>query len=335
MKRYLHCFYVFMFSFAVIANIGIVQAVPSAKALLKGVEKEYSKHKVYQASFTVVYGEDETLLRNKTTECTVDVSPGKMRFEQRISNKNSEFSNEIIFIDKDEVYLYRSSYHGVQLMDMQMATKRGTYAFDPRLLLTCSTPAINSTLQEQLNYLPDYGYDDGVVAKETVNGVDVWHVCFTNEFGRGHLWIEEPSFRVHKLRSETTNVISEVLAKYESLQFDIFPTQIHIENVTRGKRTICRDFKFTNVTFNKPNKDRFSLKSMELPINTPVTDIKILKIIGYWDGEKLVDDPVKMSIQERREWEEKSKQQSSKQQPLGIGRYVFIISGLLLMVVAI
>jgi hypothetical protein len=317
-----------MFSFAVIANIDIVQAVPSAKVLLKGVEKEYSKHKAYHATFTIVYAEDETLFRNKTTECVVDVSPGKMRFEQRISNKNSEFSNEIILIDEDNVYLYRSSYHGVQLMDIEMATKRGTFAFDPRLLLTCSAPAINSTLQEQLNYSPDYGYDDGVVTKETVNGVDVWHVCFTNEFGQGHLWIEEPTFRVHKLRSETKNVISELSAKYDSLPFDIFPTQIHIESITQGKRTICRDFKFTNVTFNEPKTDRFSLKSMGLPINIPITDIRMLRIIGYWDGEKLQDDPVRISAQEQQEIE---KQLQERQQHNKTVRYVVgIISGLLI-----
>jgi hypothetical protein len=311
-----------MFGFAVITNLAVIQANPPAWALLKGVEKEYSKHKAYQATFTVVYAEDETLFRNTTTQCVVDVSAGKRRFEQRVSDKNSKVSDEIILIDGDNVYWYRTNDSGMQLMDMKMAVRRGAFAFDSRLLLTCPIPSINSTLREQLDYLPAYGYDNGVVTKETVNGVDVWHVCFTNEFGQGHLWIEEPSFRVHKFRSETKNVIAEISAKYESPQFDIFPTQIHIENITQGKRTVCRDFKFTNVTFNEPKEDRFSLKSMDLPVNTAVTDIRILRTIGYWDGEKLVDDPVRISVQERKKIE--------AQQHTKVVLYVIIVGGLLI-----
>ncbi|MDR1383094.1 MAG: hypothetical protein LBJ67_04495 [Planctomycetaceae bacterium] len=31
----------------------------------------------------------------------------------------------------------------------------------------------------------------------------------------------------------------------------------------------------------------FSLKQMNLPLNIPVSDLRIMKRVGYWDGEKL------------------------------------------------
>lgn len=38
--------------------------------------------------------------------------------------------------------------------------------------------------------------------------------------------------------------------------------------------------------------DRFTLKGMEVPVNTPVVDYRIRKRIGYWDGEGLSEWPV-------------------------------------------
>jgi hypothetical protein len=67
---------------------------------------------------------------------------------------------------------------------------------------------------------------------------------------------------------------------------------------------------------------------MDLPLNTDVVDYRIDRRIGFWDGEKLVDNPVRVSAQERQEVE---KRLQERQQYSKITRYVvLIVSGLLI-----
>ncbi|MDR3110215.1 MAG: hypothetical protein LBU65_11105 [Planctomycetaceae bacterium] len=81
-------------------------------------------------------------------------------------------------IDGNDIHLYPLGASSVMLLDMKKAAGRGEFVFDPRLLLVCPAPAINSTLRESINYAKEYGYDNGVVIKETLNGTQVWLVCF-------------------------------------------------------------------------------------------------------------------------------------------------------------
>jgi hypothetical protein len=87
-----------------------------------------------------------------------------------------------------------------------------------------------------------------------------------------------------KMKSESKNVVTEVLAQYDNKNVDIFPTRLHIESVTQGKRNICRDFVFSKVSFTEPTQERFSIKSMNLPLNTMISDVRINRVISYWNG---------------------------------------------------
>ncbi|MDR2642437.1 MAG: hypothetical protein LBC74_06550, partial [Planctomycetaceae bacterium] len=49
--------------------------------------------------------------------------------------------------------------------------------------------------------------------------------------------------------------------------------------------------------------ETFTLKGLNLPLNTDVTDVRIHRRLGYWDEEKLVDRPVKISAQESKKLE--------------------------------
>ncbi|MDR0706085.1 MAG: outer membrane lipoprotein-sorting protein [Planctomycetaceae bacterium] len=333
---------VVLFFIVTLFFINMVQAEPTPLALFKGVEAERMKYEPIQVNFTTEYINDEDF-GTITISSLVETAQGMRRFEDFPAENADVFPGSVNILKDEEVYAYQRKAgntvgNGVRYCDLKEAVRRADFVYDPRILGLVDIPSANKTVKHCMCY--EIYTEQSLVGRETINDTNVWHVrCTQTGLATADFWIEEPSFRVHRQQIETLEAgkLKVVIdSKFDSKSVGPFPSEFHIQRFENNKQVFNRIVHITKIVHGKPiPPERFTLASMNLPLNTDVIDYRIHRRIGFWDGEKLVEKPVKMLVQEQREWEEKSKQQSSKQQPLGIGRYVFIISGLLLMVVAI
>ncbi len=133
---------------------------------------------------------------------------------------------------------------------------------------------------------------------ESLNGIDVWKVKVVRGDSTSRFWIEEPLFRVHRKTIETPHMAITIESTYSpDDRQSPFPQQVVIKRTynaqemqKRNEHTVC-----TVKTFEAGipiSPDRFTLKAMDLPFNTPVVDYRISRNVGYWDGEGLSELPV-------------------------------------------
>jgi hypothetical protein len=314
--------------------LNVVLAEPTPLALLKGVEIERMKYEPIQVNFTTEYVNDDDF-GTVTISSQVETAQGMRRFENFPAENAKVFPGSVNILKDEEVYAYRRTEgNGVNYYDLKEAVRRADLVYDPRILGLVDLPSANKTVKQCMCY--EIYTEQSLVDRETINGTNVWHVrCIQTGLATADFWIEEPSFRVHRKQIESleTGKLKVVIdSKFDSKSVGPFPSEFHIQRFERNKQVFNRTIRITKIVHGKPiPPERFTLTSMDLPLNTDIIDYRIHQRIGFWDGEKMVKKPVSMSVQERREWDEKL-----KQQPLGnIGRYVMIISGLLLIIISI
>jgi hypothetical protein len=301
----------------------MVPAEPTPLALLKGVEVERMKYEPIQVNFTTEYINDEDF-GTVTISSLVETVQGMRRFENFPAENAKVFPGSVNILKDEEVYAYRrTAGNGVNYYDLKEAVRRADFVYDPRILGLVDLPSANKTVKECMCY--EIYTEQSLVGRETINGINVWHVrCTQTGLATADFWIEEPSFRIHRKQVETLEAgrLKVVIdSKFDSKSVGPFPSEFHIQRFEQNKQVFNRIVHITEIVHGKPiSPERFTLASMNLPLNTDVIDYRIHRRIGFWDGEKLVKKPVSMSTQEQHELEEKS-----KQQPLGIVRYVFII----------
>jgi hypothetical protein len=76
---------------------------------------------------------------------------------------------------------------------------------------------------------------------------------------------------------------------------------VQIYRTTGGR--VVRDMNITVQSFKETPipEERLELASISMPVNTMVNDDRINRIAGYWDGMKIVPDPVQPSRQKNAE----------------------------------
>ena len=154
-----------------------------------------------------------------------------------------------------------------------------------------------------------------------------------DEDADNHYWIEEPSFRVHRVTNQGFFGQIDIRSYYDNGNTGPLPSRITIRrNGPQGELELDRKIDVTSIKYNQDIPDSFfDLKSMRLPLNTEVVDYRAQQRLGYWDGEKLVERYVKMSAQEQREWEARV-----NRQPLGNAvRYILMAAGILMIIYAL
>ena len=165
-----------------------------------------------------------------------------------------------------------------------------------------------------------------------MNGKNVHLVTWKEGDDYWEIYIEEPGFRVLQYKIKDRDIDIQIDSEYSDSAFFPFPTRVKILRKIDGETQFDRTITVQEFKVQKSfPPETFTLTSLNIPLNAMVTDYRINRIIGYWDGEKLVDDPVKMSAQERREWEA-----MNNRQPLGnTVRYILMAVGILMITFAI
>ena len=319
-----------VFCFSVVRE---VQADPSALALLKGVEVERMKHEPVQARFTVQYINDDdfgTITRSYFAE----VAGSSRRFEVFATDNANIFPVSVSILKDGEVYHYRHRESGsVRHYDLAEAVRRADLLYDPRVLGLVDNPTAETTARQCMLY--DVYTDISLVGRAVINETNVWHVrCIHSTQATADFWIEEPSFRVHRKQVEAARLNVTIDSTFDSNSVGPFPSEIRIKRFEDTKQVFNRIIHIEEIVYGNPiPPERFSLTSMDLPINTDVVDYRVNRRLGYWDGEKLVDDVVGNFCEGGREMLESSKRGVEQYIGFGIGG-VLVLLGLYLYILS-
>ena len=301
-RKYLTYTYLLLISlsFSIVREL---QADPAPLALLKGAEQVRMKYEPIQVRFTTQYVNDEDY-GTITLSSFAEVAGNSRRFEVFPADNLNIFPGSVSILKDGEVHTFRrSKWSSVNLYDLADAVRRADIVYDPRLLGLSSLISADDTLADCMCY--KVYTKQSVVGQETINGTQVWRVhCVQEGLATADFWIEEPSFRVHRKQVEMAKLKVVIDSEFDSKSVGPFPSEFHIQRFEDSKQVYDRTVRITEIVHGKPiPPERFSLTSMDLPLNTSVSDFRTSRRAGFWDGEKLVEDPVSASAQEMREWE--------------------------------
>ncbi len=279
--------------FMISTHCASAEEPPSALALLRGVESTRTQHNSVKAALEVRYISPPPA---PTIDCLVEMDVPKLRFE--FTALAGDVSDQVILRDGDEFHGYRrKKAEDVQVYDLQRAVgARGDIAFDPRILGLSDLMSCDTTVRDCLWYEDHESLE--VVGQESFHGVNIWKVKASRRGTTAEFWIEEPSFRVHRKIVETPYMRIVVDSEFDSGEEQSpFPSRVTTQRVYKKDELKDRNEERIYIvksfdTDAKIPPERFTLKAMDLPFNTPVVDYRISRIVGYWDGEGLAEKPV-------------------------------------------
>jgi len=321
MYYYKYCFVIVIIFF----TETIFASSNKANALLKGAGTEILKYDCFRVCYTETRGEE-----GKTVSQVVDFDHGKIRKEHL---KNENFSGWIDIVNDNECFRFKFQEHEhVKLTSSDSELARHSGIYDPRILFLGDIPFYTSTVEKRL---PCDRHMDAVVENTVLDEIPVKRIICQNGEDTWEYFITEPGFRVLKIvfsSLSSPSICFTTTNKYKNSNLGPFPSEIKIHREESGKVKFDRTIHVTSFEVKKSfSLDTFTYKSMNLPLNTAVVDYRLQRRLGYWDGEKLAENPVKMSVQEQREWDTKQ-----GHQPLGnVVRYMMIGGGILLIVISI
>ncbi|MDR2169848.1 MAG: hypothetical protein LBP59_06885 [Planctomycetaceae bacterium] len=304
MRFLLTIIFVCLFSYVAFAS-----DADKALALRKGVIQEFQKIDCFHIRYTEHRAEE-----GKTVEQVVDFDRGKIR-KEHLPNKTF-YGIKSIFLE-DFIYIKHGprQIDGVDLVDPKSTIAFGSDIYDPRVL--CMDVAPNHTVRLETCLNTHQINRKFSVEKIILDGKTVNHVFWEGQnevhgySERIDYYIDEPSFRILKYSEIIPDRHYLIESKYTNPAFLPFPTKIK-SVLKRGKDKEYVRFDRT-ITINEVEikksfpPETFTLKSLDLPLNTAVVDYRINRRLGYWDGEKLVDDYVHMSAQKAKELENQKK----------------------------
>lgn len=264
----------------------------AALALLRGVELARTAYDTGRLEFEVEFVVPP---RGK-------INDGAIEFDRLHRRSQSTEKGELlhtVIVDGDEIYDYVASpYTDVRVLSLDdAATGKDLVAFDPRILGLSDMMAMDTSVSGCL-------WRDGMespvlIGKEQIAGVEVWRVKLQRSQSTSfEYWIEEPSFRVHRVTMTWPKRYVEILSTFSESFESLFPIRViakrHVTDEDKSVRETVFERVYTVKKFESGKNvspDRFSLASMDLPHNTPINDYRISRIVGYWDGEGISPQP--------------------------------------------
>lgn len=211
-------------------------------------------------------------------------------------------SNEVLFLRVEGTSSTRSSIlrsneivhsSDESAVVQGLATGSGAYAFNPRLLGICMGPFENSSMSNSFR-----SKDQTKLSWEMVelNSIRLCKVVIIDYDGTElSFWVEpERAFRVHKYEYLSPGLQHEIVSSEfdESFCKGLLPCKI---DSVRERLVAGSSYKNKRILSNyvEGAPSRLGLEDMGLTPGMPVSDIRIKKRIGYWDGTKLVESPVR------------------------------------------
>ncbi len=165
------------------------------------------------------------------------------------------------------------------------------YAFDPRIMGLSVWYDLNTSVSSVIGLRDAKSVE--LVGSEVVGGHPTWHVCLVDKSDRErHFWIEDrEGFRVRKceLRSKYQHMTSE--PQYDEKGKD-FPLPIQVITIVRdpADNSLVSEVKFVQKSAKygvAVDPKLWTLAGLGLPLGISVSDERISRSIGHWDGEGL------------------------------------------------
>ncbi len=159
--------------------------------------------------------------------------------------------------------------------------------FDPRCLGLSHDLSVSSTVENSLGY--NEAKSIKLVGKESANGIPAWHVHVRSKHDQSFdFWLDayQPT-RVLKSAYGSKVVVS----KYDPLTTSPpIPTEV-MTTGNYGSSVMTRRFIRTSARFNDPvDPASFTLAGLGMSIGTIVSDNRIHRSIGYWNGAGLSEN---------------------------------------------
>lgn len=303
-----------------IADSPGASATPDPVALLKGVAAARLRIKSGEMQFIVARHDYEYAIRTNYGLLKVAFDDGRQRFEQLERESfivSTEPGADQIVKDKrielggDEDELARLGLigffddHSRLINDGKTVTKfdfnqteidearkgSGRYAFDPRILGLTDGLFPFASVESCIGYTNAQSVE--LLGREDVDGISAWHVRVEVMTNWGFdFWID-PAHPTHVLKQQALNRRGMVYSTYDDKNpDDPLPIQTHeIDQFGNDPRPWDFWMTRTNTRYNVPiNPKAFTLAGLEMPIGTPVVDVRLMKRIGYWTRSGLADN---------------------------------------------
>ena len=279
-------------SLAIVTSASAAEQLTSAVALLRGAELARTTHDSLKVRLEIEYVSPTRIV----LDCLVEMDASRRRIEYKVLAGDA--ADQIIIRDGDEFRAYRRKENeDVEVYGLKRALGvRGDVAFDPRILGLSDIMSCDTTVKDCLWYEASDGVE--LTGQESLHGTNVWKVRVVRSGSTAQFWIEQPSFRVHKkvVETRTMHIVVESVFDSDNRPFP-FPRRVVATRKYKDPRLRSRDERriYLVKSFELGAEippERFTLKSMDLPINTAVVDYRIHRILGYWDGESLSEQPV-------------------------------------------
>lgn len=274
-------------SLAVFIFVLVGVGFPPPDGLLRGVDIARKRVDTFDATLSI-----ETMSPEKSVAlCRVEQSGIKRRFEIL----EGSFRQQVIVKEGDAITGFiRADGQEVELYSIDRAVgQRGDIVFDPRLLGLSNLMSAKTTVEKCLWYERfDTLENLGMVSVEGAEGT-VWKVVATRGNAESEYWIEEPSFRVHKRVIRTNRTATVIDSFFErELGNNALPSRVVIYSKSEEISPIRKEILLS--VFEEKSSiadDRFALMSMDIPLNTVVSDYDASRRLGYWNGESIDPQP--------------------------------------------
>lgn len=264
----------------------VAQEAPNPVTLLQGVQSVRLQIPPSRLQIRTVYADDWS---TNETVMLVEFDGDQRRFAKvggEFELRSAFNGNEVIHFDGGQ---------SVTVRDTSNSTS--DYFFDPRLL------GITTTYWWSESAGHAFPMDDSkieVIGHERISGEMAWHVRITDSYEqRIDLWIDpDNSFRVYRFDFSIEGLKrNEALSFYENPKFTWLPSRVESRNYrANGRLVLTRVFTILKAQADVAFSDRtWTLAGLNLPIGVSVTDLRINRRVGYWNGSGL--SPV-VSLQE-------------------------------------
>ena len=208
--------------------------------------------------------------------------------EKRYFKGTNGLPVQTLFDGLEVIIYYGSSGSSVDIRNLDMQT--ADPLFDPRILGMDALLGWTGTIQSCLLFNQDVKVE--LIGKEQIDNKEVWHIRIIREsdnYARD-FWVDvKNNFRVYQFIDYQNGNLTNSIAKsyYENEEYPWLPSRVEIEIHNDIKQRIQVLKGTANL---KIPENQWSLAGMEIPKNIEVTDIRVLRRIGYWDGKRLIPE---------------------------------------------
>jgi len=161
-----------------------------------------------------------------------------------------------------------------------------SYVFDPRCLGVSARLSVLDTVESCLSPSAQAAQLKG---EESVDGISAWHVSLAHDSVPTDFWFEK-AFPLRVLKCAFNNIVA--LSRYDDVNTnDVLPLDVTI-SIRLLDGVFFRNITRQSARFNIPmDPASWTIAGLNMQVGTPVTDDRLMRRIGYWNGVGLSEFP--------------------------------------------